>query len=82
MALAESLRLAAPRGQKMARAGGEWKGGAVTVGYVALPGPLLVPPVLGGGDTLDDATVSFLVAQALLERQELQEMEDAGRSRG
>ena len=42
--------------------------GAVTVGYVAAPEPLLVPPVLGGGDTLDDATVSFLLAQSLLER--------------
>ena len=50
------------------------QGAAATVGYVAAAGPLLVPPVLGGGDTLDDATVSFLLAQSLLERQELQEM--------
>ena len=35
-----------------------------------------MPPVLGGGDTLDDATVSFLLAQALLERQELQRREE------
>ena len=78
------------RAQKTARATGarpgvltepEPQGGAVTVGYVAAPGPLLVPPVLGGGDTLDDATVSFLLAQALLERQELQEMEDAAKRR-
>ena len=45
------------------------------------PGPLLVPPVLGGGDTLDDATVSFLLAQSLLERQDLQEMEDEAKRR-
>ena len=70
MALAESYHHAAPRGQKMARARGverevnyePWlldpplTQGAVTVGYVAAPGPLLVPPVLGGGDTLHDAT--------------------------
>ena len=31
------------------------QGAAATVGYVAAAGPLLVPPVLGGGDTLDDA---------------------------
>ena len=48
---------------------------AATVGYVAAAGPLLVPPVLGGGDTLDDATVS------LLERQELQEMVAAAKRR-
>ena len=29
--------------------------GAVTVGYVAAPGPLLAPPVLAGDDGLDDA---------------------------
>ena len=78
------------RAQKTARVTGarpgvltepEPQGGAVTVGYVTAPGPLLVPPVLGGGDTLDDATVSFLLAQALLERQELQEMEDAAKRR-
>ena len=75
------------RAQKTARVTGarpgvltepEPQGGAVTVGYVADPKPLLVPPVLGGGDTLDDATVSFLLAQALLE---LQEMEDAAKRR-
>ena len=54
---------------------------AATVGYVAAAGPLLVPPVLGGGDTLDDATVSFLLAQSLLERQELQEMVAAAKRR-
>ena len=78
------------RAQKTARVTGarpgvltelEPQGGAVTVGYVTAPGPLLVPPVLGGGDTLDDATVSFLLAQALLKRQELQEMEDAAKRR-
>ena len=54
---------------------------AATVGYVAAAGPLLVPPVLGGGDTLDDATVSFLLAQSLLERQELEEMVAAAKRR-
>ena len=57
------------------------QGAAATVGYVAAAGPLLVPPVLGGGDTLDDATVSFLLAQSLLERQELQEMVAAAKRR-
>ena len=55
--------------------------GAATVGNVAAEEPLLVPPVLGGGDTLDDPTVSFLLAQSLVERQELQEMEDAAKRR-
>ena len=67
------------------RPGLEWEPApqvrAATVGYVAAAAPLLMLPVLGGGDTLDDATVSFLLAQALLERQELQEMEDAAKSR-
>ena len=57
------------------------QGEAATVGYVAAAGPLLVPPVLGGGDTLDDATVSFLLAQSLLERQELEEMVAAAKRR-
>ena len=43
--------------------------GAVTVGYVAAPVPLLVQPVLGGGNTLDAAAVQFLLAQSLLQRQ-------------
>ena len=43
--------------------------------------PVLVLPVLGGVDTLDDATVSFLLAQSLLERQKLQEMEDEAKRR-
>ena len=57
------------------------QGAAATVGYVAAAGPLLVPPVLGGGDTLDDATVSFLLAQSLLARQELEEMVAAAKRR-
>ena len=40
-----------------------------------------MPPVLGDGDTLDDATVSFLLAQSLIERQELQEMVAAAKRR-
>ena len=59
----------------------EPQGAAATVGYVAAPEPLFVPPVLGGGDTLDDATVSFLLAQSLLERQELEEMEEVAKRR-
>ena len=43
--------------------------GAVTVGYVAAPGPLLAPPVLAGGDGLDEWTLAFLVQQTLLARE-------------
>ena len=42
--------------------------GAVTVGYVAAPGPLLAPPVLAGGDGLDESALAFLVQQTLLAR--------------
>ena len=38
-------------------------------------------PPRASGDTLDDATVSFLLAQSLLERQELQEMVAAAKRR-
>ena len=43
--------------------------GAVTVGYVAAPGPLLAPPVLAGGDGLDEWTLAFLRQQTLLARE-------------
>ena len=42
--------------------------GAVTVGYVAAPGPLLAPPVLAGGDGLDESALAFVVQQTLLAR--------------
>ena len=43
--------------------------GAVTVGYVAAPGPLFAPPALTGGDGLDESALAFLVQQALLARE-------------
>ena len=43
--------------------------GAVTVGYVAAPGPLLAPPVLAGDDGLDESALAFLVQQTLLARE-------------
>ena len=87
MLLAESDHHTAPRGQKQARSGREERkvnyeprpldppltDGAATVGYVAAPVPLLVPPVLGGGDTMDAAAVQFLLAQSLLQRQREEE---------
>ena len=39
----------------------EPQGGAVTVGYVAAPGPLLVVASLAGGDEVDATTVSHLL---------------------
>ena len=38
---------------------------AVTVGYVAAPGPLLVVASLAGGDEVDATTVSFLLRENL-----------------
>ena len=43
--------------------------GAVTVGYVAAPGPFLAPPVLAGDDGLDESALAFLVQQTLLARE-------------
>ena len=40
--------------------------GAVTVGYVAAPGPLLVVASLAGGDEVDATTVSYLLKAALM----------------
>ena len=78
------------RAQKTARVTGAWPcselvplPGAVTVGYVTAPGPLLVPPEsIEWVDTLDDANGRLLLAgtQSLLKRQELQEMEDSAKS--
>ena len=90
MALAESNHHAAPRGQKMARAGGVEREEnyeprlldpplpqtAATVGYVAAAGPLLVVPSLAGGDSVDGTALRFLVKKAL-ERQKEEEKEKA-----
>ena len=61
------------RGQNTAKAGKrpgvltepEPQGGAVTVGYVAAPGPLLVVASLAGGDEVDTTTVFYLLKAAL-----------------
>ena len=64
----------APRGQKMASSGSrpeplvevsEPQMGAVTVGHVAAPGPLLVVVSLAGGDAVDATTVSFHLRENL-----------------
>ena len=49
--------------------------GAVTVGYVAVPGPLLSAPMLAdtAADTVDAGTVQFLLQAALLQKEEAQE---------
>ena len=44
--------------------------GAVTVGYVAAPGPLLVVASLAGGDEVDATTVSYLLKAALVKKKE------------
>ena len=46
----------------------EPQGGAVTVGYVAAPGPLLEVSSMAGGDSVDGTALRFLVKKAL-ERQ-------------
>ena len=65
---------AALRGQKTASSGtrpeplvevSEPQVGAVTVGHVAAPGPLLVVASLAGGDEVDATTVSFLLRENL-----------------
>ena len=66
------------RGQNTAKAGRrpgvltepEPQGGAVTVGYVAAPGPLLVVASLAGGDEVDATTVSYLLKAALVKKEE------------
>ena len=87
MALAESTHHAAPRGQKMARAGGVEREEnyeprlldpplpqtAATVGYVAAAGPLLVVPSLAGGDSVDGTAVWFLLKQTLALKKEDEE---------
>ena len=69
------------RGQNTAKAGRrpgvltepESQGGAVTVGYVAAPGPLLVVASLAGGDEVDATTVSYLLKAALVKKKEEEE---------
>ena len=50
----------------------EPQGGAVTVGYVAAPVPLLAVPLLAGaaGEAVDDRTLRFLLARSLAEEEE------------
>ena len=90
MALAESNHHAAPRGQKMARAGRVEREEnyeprlldpplpqtAATVGYVAAAGPLLVVPSLAGGDSVDVTTAKFLLRNALRELEEEENLEE------
>ena len=79
-----------PRAQKTARATGARPGvltepepqvGAVTVGYVAAPVPLVSSPILAGGDATDDVTVAFLVAAALEEKKDEEEKARVRRQR-
>ena len=51
----------------------EPQGRAVTVGYVAAPGPLLVVASLAGGDEVDATTVSYLLKAALVKKKEEEE---------
>ena len=59
--------------------------GAVTVGYVAAPGPLLCTPLLAdtAADTVDARTVKYLLHAALKEKkeEEKEERRKAGGSR-
>ena len=69
-----------PQGEKTHKAGGrpgvlkepEPQGEAVTVGYVAAPGPLLEVASMAGGDSVDGTAFRFLVKKAL-ERQKEEE---------
>ena len=53
-------------------AAGEEYSGAVTVGYVAAPVPLLAEPLLAGaaGEAVDARTLRFLVARSLAEKED------------
>ena len=53
----------------------EPQGRAVTVGYVAAPGPLLVVPTPHGEDSVDGTTVSFLLTENLKLQKEKEEEE-------
>ena len=70
----------APRGQKTHKAGGRpgvlkepEPQGAVTVGYVAAPGPLLEVASMAGGDSVDGTALRFLVKKALDRQKEEEE---------
>ena len=52
---------------------------AVTVGYVAAPGPLFVVASLAGGDEVDSTTVSFLLRENLM-LQKIKEEEEKERT--
>ena len=56
--------------------------GAVTVGYVAAPGPLLAVPLLAStaSEAVDNAALSFLLQQSLVEKR-VMEAEEDGRKR-
>ena len=56
----------------------EPQGGAVTVGYVAAPGPLLEVASMAGGDSVDGTALRFLVKKAL----ERQKEEEGGAGEG
>ena len=76
--VAADLKDAGLRAQTMVSAGQrpgvltepEPQGGAVTVGYVAAPGPLLVVASLAGIDEVDATTVSYLLKVALVKKKE------------
>ena len=69
------------RAQKTVRATGARPGvlkepepqGAVTVGYVAAPGPLLEVASMAGGDSVDGTALRFLVKKALDRKKEEEE---------
>ena len=54
------------------------QGGAVTVGYVAAPVPLLAVPLLAGaaGEAVDAGTLRFFLARSLAEEEEEEEEEE------
>ena len=55
----------------------EPQGGAVTVGYVAAPGPLLEVASMAGGDSVDGTALRFLVHKAIDRQKEKEEEEQA-----
>ena len=59
----------------------EPQGGAVTVGYVAAPGPLLEVSSMDGGDSVDGTALRFLIKKAIerqkeWEKEKEEEMQD------
>ena len=55
--------------------------GAVTVGYAAAPGPLLAMPLLAStaSEAVDNAALSFLLQQSLVEKRLMEEEEESRR---